>query len=375
MRDIRRLGLMILFCPLLLATMGALPYVSVAAVNGLCVNPPEGTMGCATMYLMIGDAVAMAAPGDTITVYPGTYTENLFLNRDLILAGVGAVIVNGGERGSVLVVNSGVTTRVSGIMLTNGGGYLPQADALGMVGGGIYNLGTLTVTNCTVANNHVSGSSGGNGGGIYNTGTLTIVNTTVSGNAALGTMGSGQGGGLYNMSGLVTVVNSTIVGNSAAGGGGAIANSAGMALINSTITGNTAMIGTGGIALLDSGQGMTMDGTVVVLNRGSINRDIAPTIIIGSYNVVGGEGNSVMIRGNSNSVNGGDSGLANDGILVTNGGPTQTVAVLPLGLTTMRAPTTCATDPSTGKPLSTDQRGVIRPQGGHCTIGAVQLMP
>jgi len=377
MRGVRRLGSVVFLCTLLLAMLPALPLASVAAASILCVNPPDGTTGCAATYAVIGDAITAAASGDTVVVYPGIYGENLFLDRDLTLtsAGMGAVTVNGGGRGSVVMINVGVTARIRGITLTNGSGYLPQADAPGVVGGGIFNLGTLTVANCAITANRVSGSSVGNGGGVYNVGTLTVIGSTVSGNAALGGGGGGQGGGIYNASGLVTIVNSTIAGNSAMGGGGAIVNGAGMALVNSTITGNTAMIGTGGIALLDAGQGMTMDGTVIVLNGGQINRDIAPTIMTGSYNVVGGEGNSVTIRGNANAVNGGESGLASGGVLADNGGSTQTVAVLPTGLITTRAPATCPTDPTTGKPLTTDQRGVVRPQAGRCTIGAVQFVP
>ena len=48
-------------------------------------------------------------------------------------------------------------------------------------GGGIYNGGTLRLTNSTV-----SGNSAINGGGIFNfhTSTLTLTNSTVSGNSA-----------------------------------------------------------------------------------------------------------------------------------------------------------------------------------------------
>jgi hypothetical protein len=47
-------------------------------------------------------------------------------------------------------------------------------------GAGIYNEGTLTVTNSTVSGN----SAGGDGGGIRNDGGPTLINSTVSGNSA-----------------------------------------------------------------------------------------------------------------------------------------------------------------------------------------------
>ena len=53
-------------------------------------------------------------------------------------------------------------------------------------------------------------SVSGNGGGIYNGGTLTLTNSTVSGNTAWAT----RGGGIYN-SGTLTLTNSTVSGNTA----------------------------------------------------------------------------------------------------------------------------------------------------------------
>jgi hypothetical protein len=80
------------------------------------------------------------------------------------------------------------------------------------MGGGIANLGTLTMINSTVANNglatNATASSGG--GGIFSSGTLTAINCTIVNNGAFG----GNGGGL-DVSGTSTVLN-TIVANNAA---------------------------------------------------------------------------------------------------------------------------------------------------------------
>ena len=72
-------------------------------------------------------------------------------------------------------------------------------------GGGIQNVGTLPVTNCTFLDN----STEDYGGGISNTGRATVSNSTFSGNSAY------DGGGICN-TGRTTVSNSTFVGNSAA---------------------------------------------------------------------------------------------------------------------------------------------------------------
>jgi hypothetical protein len=91
--------------------------------------------------------------------------------------------------------------------------------------------GELYLHDLTVSNGNVGSSSGG---GIYNYGTLTLSNSTVSGNSA-----SYSGGGIYNYAGTLTLSNSTISGNSAYYGGG-IYNYGTLTLSNSTISGNSA---------------------------------------------------------------------------------------------------------------------------------------
>ncbi|ODV40076.1 Calx-beta domain-containing protein [Microcystis aeruginosa] len=141
-------------------------------------------------------------------------------------------------------------------------------------GGGIYNDGTLTLTNSTISgntatygggiwnretltlnNNTISGNTANYGGGIYNglpyyyngeRGTLTLNNNTISGNTAIRSgVGSGVGGGIYNSySGTLTLNNNTISGNTATVGGG-ISNGGTLTLTNNIITNNNATRGGG----------------------------------------------------------------------------------------------------------------------------------
>ena len=113
-------------------------------------------------------------------------------------------------------------------------------------GGGIYNLGTLTVANCTISGNRAStGSSAGDGGGIYNGGTLTVTSSTVVGNTA-----DHAGAGLANI-GTTNLRNTTVSDNGKSGyssfSGGGVANGGTMTLFDSTVTDNSANNEGGGI--------------------------------------------------------------------------------------------------------------------------------
>jgi CSLREA domain-containing protein len=100
------------------------------------------------------------------------------------------ITINGGGKVQVMMVASGTTLNLNGLTIA---------------GGGIYNNGTLTVTNTAFSDCY----SGGNGGGIYNNnnGTLTVINGTFSRNIAYT-----GGGGIYN-AGTLTVINSTFARN------------------------------------------------------------------------------------------------------------------------------------------------------------------
>src|SRR4029453_2299557 len=79
-------------------------------------------------------------------------------------------------------------------------------------GGGLRNVGTLTLTHSTVSGN----TAFYYGGGVENYGPLTLIHSTVSGNTA-----TQNGGGLYNgYDSPLTLIHSTVSGNTARYGGG-----------------------------------------------------------------------------------------------------------------------------------------------------------
>jgi hypothetical protein len=136
------------------------------------------------------------------------------------------IIISGGTASRVFNVNSGKTATISNLNVTGGNGSAGN-------GGAIINQGTLNLLGMAIYGNTATGQ---NGGGIFNdtTGTLRVINSTLSGNSAT------LGGGVYN-SGSLTLTNATISGNTAANFGGGVYNlTPHTAVINNTIVaGNT----------------------------------------------------------------------------------------------------------------------------------------
>src|SRR5205823_868354 len=114
----------------------------------------------------IGDTIVFAASvRGTITLTNG----DLVLRRDTFIVGPGPnlLTISGfGTNGVFQVVNFGQYA-IRGLTIANGRSW-------GGSGGGIYNFGTLIVSNCVVRNNRpadgVCAGCVGRGGGIYNDG-------------------------------------------------------------------------------------------------------------------------------------------------------------------------------------------------------------
>jgi hypothetical protein len=206
----------------------------------------------------IQSAVDAASSGDTIRVAAGTYAEHVTINKDLTVNGAGAplTVVDGTQTGRVFTINSGAVS-LSGMTVSNG--HSPDVSnftgvSRGVDGGGIFNQGTLTLTNVTVSGNQAGGGtdgsistdgSGGHGGGILNHGTLTLTDSAISGNHAgdgSADATGGSGGGIYN-DGTLNLTDSTVGGNRAGSGGlggrgGGIFNTGTLTLTNAAISGN-----------------------------------------------------------------------------------------------------------------------------------------
>ena len=265
-------------------------------------------------------AIEQARSGNTITfannVRTITLSSELIITKDLTIIGSeGGITISGNNLERMMSINRDFTLNLDGLTIAN----VKASHA-------VINFGTLTVTNSTFSDNRTDH-------GVVNFGTLTVTNSTFSDNRA-----NQFGGGIYNAErGTLTVTNSTFSGNSATYGGGGIDNRGTLTLTNSTIALNTAPTGP----------------------------DISGTVSTASHNLIGKTaGSSGVTHGVNGNIVTSDPKL---GPLADNGGPTKTMALL-------------AGSPAIDAALRSscparDQRGVTRPQGNGCDIGAFEREP
>lgn len=180
---------------------------------------------------VIQDAINAAPPGVGILIPAGKYHGDITINKNVTLTANGLVVITGdnsaGNPGTVVSVLSPAVVRIDGITIT--GGY---ANTSKQWGGGIYNSGTLTVSNSIITGNNGASNEGG---GIYNDrgGQLTVTGSFINENT------SQYGGGIGN-EGTLVLSGAAVIGNSAATNGGGLDNAyGGGATVTSTIfTGN-----------------------------------------------------------------------------------------------------------------------------------------
>ena len=93
----------------------------------------------------------------------------------------------------------------------------------------------ITISNCTVNNNTVTGDDGAGGAVFADSSPITIVNSTLNNNTV-----TGAGGAVYAIYSPITIVNSTLNNNTATVNGGAVsAGSSLITIVNSTLNNNT----------------------------------------------------------------------------------------------------------------------------------------
>lgn len=375
--------------------------------------------------------VDIIGPGaDVLTISGATLYRVMQVNAGTRVSLSGVTVADGfaSATGGGGILNSGVMTLTDSVLFRNvastveGGGLYNTGEvsinhsriisnAATDIGGGIVNdgiglsVGALTIVNSEVLSN-VSGNTGG--GGLVNSGGLaTVSNTIVTANTTAG-YGAGlyvkngelqlinstvsrneadRGGGLYsNFTSTVTIVGSTFSQNRATlfnGGGVDIAESGKQtyAITNSTFVSNTSQTSGGGIFVTAQNTALTIINSTFAANRGSSGGSILVNLgsvtlkntVIANSPGVGNCSGSITDGGNNLQYGGtvanscGASIATADpklGLPGKHGGATETMALSP-GSAAIDAgnPATCA---------ATDQRGVARPLGLACDIGAYE---
>jgi hypothetical protein len=281
-------------------------------------------------------------------------------------------VVNNTAPGTVGGFGGGISNLLRGVVMNINNSLIAENSAY-RDGGGIYNQGTLTLTDSTLVNN----TAHHNGGGIINgdLGILTVVSSSIYENTAdIG------GGGVYSTS-MVTISDSTIAYNaalstsaptpSAITGGGGVTATAGatVTIANSTIANNSTGWDGGAVEYLRPAFGsyLSLFDTIVANNSATDQGpDAAGALTSQGHNLIG-IGDAASGFDPSDLAGSGDQPLDPVlGPLQDNGGPTLTMALLP------GSPAVDAGDNTNAPDFDQRGPGFDRIVGGTIDIGAYE---
>jgi CSLREA domain-containing protein len=324
------------------AAHGGGVYVSEgsATLNGGQILSNSASFDGGGVYVEKGSATLNVSGGQVLSNTANSNGGGVCVWQGSAVLNGGQVISNSaGNHGGGVYVYEGSATLSGGQVLSNSADF----------GGGIYTrriTATFTQTGSSVIGYNIA-ANGGGGLCVYG-GSATLNGGQIVSNTA------GYGGGIYNNNATLTIVNTTISRNRATTsfGGGLFANGGTTVLTYTTVASNTAVMAGGGVR--------RPGGTVIVKD----------TIV--AYNDP--DNCSSFLTSNGHNLEYGDQcGLSNTGDL------TATDPLL--------GPLTCESGALVhplldGSPaidggacitgITTDQRGVTRPKGATCDIGAYE---
>ena len=381
-----------------------------------------------TRVFTISPGIFVSVSNLTLTVEQiyggGIYTEGNLRVTDSVITGNygsgrgGAIYNAGGNLTGIRTSLRGTVETGLGAGLYNdplGNAYLQDCVFAGSqsrgTGVGIYNAGAMTIVDGLIQGNMGTGGGASSGGGIANEGSLRIVRSVIALNRAasvggilnfgkldiresliVGNDGYWGAGGLDN-GGEALLVNSTLSGNSSNYSSGGISNRGRLVAINSTVTANSANVYSpgvvGGISSYAPAvvKNSVIAGNFIMLNcptsDSSCASDCGGSFESHGHNIIGALGDEC--QGFVDGQDGDMVGVAVEDILETfpqqagpsviladNGGSSPTVALLPDSPARDAIPTLACIDEE-GNSITTDQRGVPRPQGAACDIGAFEF--
>ena len=355
-----------------------------AAQDGVCDASAVTAGEQCTLRAAIREANADAAL-DRIGLPAGTFPlgSQLAATSDVTISGAGArrTAITGGSlsfAGSCARAGGLCSAELSDLTLSSGGGVTSSSHLA---------LARVTVRDNTKGPSTSMAPFGGGvfvgAVGAFIASNLTIADSTISGNKVVpfaSFLTNGMGGGVAVVSlGTVTITNSTIAGNTATGqdamGGGLGFQMANVDVRNSTIAGNIATattgVASGGNVFRSTADGPQPGSLVLrdsIVSGGSVAGSGVTTGDNCSPAAVTGQSGRNIDSGSSCSL-GAPSLSATEPLLGTlgdYGGPTD------VALPTEASP---AVNAALSACPAADQRGVARPQGGACDIGAAERVP
>ena len=271
--------------------------------------------------------------------------------------GIRSAIETGG--GPYTFACDGPTTIAMGAKISIDNDVILDGEGDLEVKGNLYREPVISVRRQVTAELHGVAISACDYYGVLSRGNLTLTNSTVSGFLS-------NSGSLVLTSSTVTPTNPayTVISNDASGT---------MTLTNATVSGSRAT------AILDRGTltltGSTVSGEPAIYSAGG-DETLKNSLVIGGCGVEGG-----VITSNGYNIESADNTCGFDqatdevnvsaddlklGSLADNGGPTETHALLPGSVAIdVIPPDMCEVDE--------DQRGVTRPQGTMCDVGAFEV--
>lgn len=356
--------------------------------NNDCLSPD-------TPCVTINGAIGKAASGDTINVAMGTYTEvgipisltlsggwnaaftaqsgmstidgqglpdhsgistsdyadpNITVSVDHFIITNAWQGIHNGVRSALTVSNSTIIANMGvGIHVTAVGLTLNNSSVIGNGTGIHVDGGNVILNNSIISENNERGILVGGS-------TVSLNNSIVSDNTA-----SSSGGGVHiSVFGTLNINNSTIANNTSPFGGGIyLIGGATLNVNNSTINGNVASSSGGGISL-DTVYGsntVTLRNTILANNTAATGPDCSGIINTSDYNIIGNTTGCTVTAETGDQFN-------------TN--PLLSSYPVGAGYFTLLtgSPAIDAGNPSTC--LSIDQRGMTRPQGSACDMGAYE---
>ena len=357
---------------------------------------------------LISQNRAASSGGGIYNAASGALLPSSLIDSGSIITGNQAATRGGGiYNDSAAQLNLMNTNILSNTAKDSGGGLFNLGGATltnltvkinaGINGGGLYNTGSgsnLTLNNSTVMDNQADSS----GGGLYNDGPASLSGVSLINNRALTTNGggifnssnaqliatgstlsqnySGQSGGGINNRGTLTLTQSAVYSNTAVSQGSGLYNNANTDLINVTLSYNT------GLSAMFNEVGTLNITNATISDNAAPNLKLqagvgssmilANTIVAGSGancdGVITSAGHNLDSANTCGFTAAGDLPNTNPqlGPLQNNGGATSTRDIA------IGSPAVDGGDNATCP--SVDQRGIARPQGNSCDIGAYEVV-